>query len=163
MTRPFLAFAVVALASLSAFGQQSATFAVTGDLANPLTLSASNLASMSRISVTLKEHSGETATYEGVLLFDVLKKAGLTSTDHLRGKALSSYVLAVARDGYQVLFSAGELDPAISANQIIVADKRNGQPVSGDQGLFRLVSSTDKVEARSVRMLEKLQVVKLSK
>ena len=153
----------VALLSLRSFAQPSATLSIAGDVPNPLTLTASDFAALPRVTVQLKEHTGETASYEGVLLFDILKKAGLTSTDHLRGKALASYVLAIAHDGYQVLFAAGELDPAISANRIIVADKRNRQPIPGEQGPLRLVSSTDKVEARSVRMVEKLQVVRLSK
>jgi hypothetical protein len=65
----------------------------------------------------------------------------------LRGAALASYVFAEAQDGYQVVFSLGELDPAF-------IDK----PLFGAQGGFRLVVPKDKAAARSVRMLTKLEV-----
>jgi hypothetical protein len=57
----------------------------------------------------------------------------------------------------------GELDPAFGAAQVIVADKRDGKALFAYQGPFRLVLPADKAGARSVRMLEKLEVVRLRK
>jgi len=54
----------------------------------------------------------ETA-YEGVWLTDILRQAGVPQGESLRGRALAGYVLAVAQDGYQVVFSLAELDPAV--------------------------------------------------
>jgi hypothetical protein len=45
----------------------------------------------------------------------------------------------------------------------IVADKRDGKPLFQYQGPIRLVLPNDKAGARSVRMLEKLEIVKLRK
>jgi hypothetical protein len=81
----------------------------------------------------------------------------------MRGKALAGYLLASAKDGYQVVFSLGELDPGLGGARVIVADKRDGKPLFGYQGPLRLVVSTDKAPARSIRMLERLEVVKLRK
>jgi hypothetical protein len=85
----------------------------------------------------------------------------------LRGKALACYVLAEAQDGYQVVFSLAELDPAIIDNEILLADTANGKALSGEQGRFRLVAAKDKRGPRSVRMLIrmliKLEVVQLRK
>ena len=81
----------------------------------------------------------------------------------LRGKALAGYVLAEAQDGYQVVFSLGELDPAFIDNEILLADTANGKPLFGAQGRFRLVVPKDKPGARSVRMLTRLEVVQLRK
>lgn len=66
--------------------------------------------------------------YEGVWLHEVLKKAGVPQGGELRGKALAGYVLAEAQDGYQVVFSLGELDPAFIDNEILLADTANGKP-----------------------------------
>lgn len=135
---------------------------VTGAVKQPLTLTAGDLAKMSRSTVRMANNGMETV-YEGVWLHEVLKKAGVPQGSELRGKALAGYVLAEAQDGYQVVFSLGELDPAFIDNEILLADTANGKPMSGAQGRFRLVVPKDKPAARSVRMLTKLDVVQLRK
>ena len=138
------------------------TVLVTGAVKQPLTLSAGDLAKMPRASVRTTNNGMETV-YEGVWLHEVLKQAGVPQGSELRGKALSSYVVAEAQDGYQVVFSLGELDPAFIDNEILLADTANGKPLFGAQGRFRLVVPKDKPGARSVRMLTKLEVVQLRK
>jgi DMSO/TMAO reductase YedYZ molybdopterin-dependent catalytic subunit len=101
--------------------------------------------------------------YEGVWLSDVLKKAGVPQGGELRNKALTTYVLASAQDGYQVVFSIAELDPSFIDNQILLADTANGKPLFGAQGRFRLVVPKDKPGARSIRMLTKIEVVQVRK
>jgi DMSO/TMAO reductase YedYZ molybdopterin-dependent catalytic subunit len=135
---------------------------VTGDVKQPLTLTADDLAKMPRVTVKTMNNGMETV-YEGVWLHDVLKQAGVPQGGELRGKALSSYVMASAQDGYQVVFSLGELDPAFIDNEILLADTANGKALFGSQGRFRLVVPKDKSGARSVRMLTKLEVVQVRK
>lgn len=135
---------------------------VAGSVKQPLALTADDLAKMPRASVRTTNNGMETV-YEGVWLHEILKRAGVPLGSELRGKALASYVLAEAQDGYQVLFSLGELDPALIDNQILVADTTNGKPLFGAQGRFRLVASKEKAGARSVRMLTRLQVVQVRK
>ncbi len=108
-------------------------------------------------------HNDVETAYEGVWLHEVLKRAGVPQGTALRGKALAGYVVAEARDGFQVVFSFGELDPAFIDNQFLLADSAGGKPLSGDLGPFRLVAPKDKPAARSVRMLTKLEVVQLRK
>jgi DMSO/TMAO reductase YedYZ molybdopterin-dependent catalytic subunit len=141
----------------------AATLAITGDVATPLTLKAEDLAAMPREKVSVSEEDGTKVEYEGVPLREILKKAGAPLGNQLRGKALASYVLAKAQDGYQVVFALGELDQAFANEQILVADKRDGKPLFEYQGPFRIVCPNDKAGARSVRMLETLQVVRLAK
>lgn len=133
---------------------------VTGAVTQPLTLTADDLAKMPRASVKTTSGGMETA-YDGVWLHEVLKRAGVPQGAALRGKALAGYVLAEAQDGYQVVFSLAELDPAFIDNEILLADTANGKPLFGAQGRFRLVVPKDKPGARSVRMLTKLDVVQL--
>jgi DMSO/TMAO reductase YedYZ molybdopterin-dependent catalytic subunit len=140
----------------------SATFAVNGDVATPLTLKAEDLAKMPRETVSIPEPDGTKVEYEGVSLREILKRAG-APIGKLRGKALASYVLAKAHDGYQVVFTLAELDTEFANEQILVADKRDGKPLAGNQGPFRLVCPNDKAGARSVRMLETLEIVLLQK
>jgi DMSO/TMAO reductase YedYZ molybdopterin-dependent catalytic subunit len=136
---------------------------VTGDVPTPLTLTAADLASMPRESVEVADQDGQKTTYEGVALQEILKKAGINFGGQLRGKDLAGYVLASAKDGYQVVFSLGELDASLGGLRAIVADKRDGKPLFEYQGPVRLVLPNDKAGARSVRMLEKIEVVRLRK
>ena len=155
---------VLALLVASCLAAQDAppTVQVTGAVKQALTLSADDLAKMPRATVKTTS-SGMETVYDGVWLHEVLKKAGVPHGGELRGKALSSYVLAEAQDGYQVLFSLGELDPAFIDNEILLADTANGKPLFGEQGRFRLVVPKDKPGARSVRMLTKIEVVQVRK
>ncbi|MCL4783498.1 MAG: molybdopterin-dependent oxidoreductase [Bryobacterales bacterium] len=144
-------------------GQEAApSVRVTGAVKQALALTADDLGKMPRASVKT-DSDGIAIVYEGVWLHDVLKRAGVPMGTDLRGKALASYVLAEAEDGYQVLFSLGELDPEFIDNQILLADTANGRPLFGSQGRFRLVAPKEKRGARSVRMLTRLDVVMLRK
>ena len=168
--RPLLAVvaaAALVLALAPAARAQSAparepTITVGGDVATPLVLTAADLAAMPHTTVTATDH-GVTRTYRGVWVADVLAKAGFALGPGAPRHSLSGYVLARATDGYQVLFSIGELDPAISDGQVLVADAADGAPLSGENGRFRLVLPKDKRGARSMRLLASLDVVLLVK
>jgi DMSO/TMAO reductase YedYZ molybdopterin-dependent catalytic subunit len=141
----------------------ASSLAVIGDVATPLTLKGEDLAKMPREKVSVSEEDGTKVEYEGVLLREILKRAGAPLGNQLRGKALASYVVAKAQDGYEVVFAMGEFDQAFANEQILVADTRDGKPLFEYQGPFRIVCPNDKAGARSVRMLETLEVVRLLK
>lgn len=138
-------------------------FLLTGDLPNPVTVTGDDLATYPQRSVEVQERDGTKAAYEGVALIELLKRAGCPTGGDLKGKALASYVLAVARDGYAVTFTLAELEPAIGGSNVIVANKRDGKPLSSREGPLRIISASDKKPARSVRMLDTLRVVLLQK
>jgi DMSO/TMAO reductase YedYZ molybdopterin-dependent catalytic subunit len=136
---------------------------VTGDLTTPLKLTADDLAKMPHKSVTVEEPDGSKATYAGVSLLEVLQRAGAPLGGQLRKQALASYLLVKAKDGYQVVFTLAEIDPQFANELILLADKRNGAALPANQGPLRLEVGNDKVGARSVRMLESIEFVRLQK
>jgi hypothetical protein len=77
---------------------------------------------------------------------------------NLRGQALGTYGVARASDGYAVVYSLAELDPAMTENQIIVADTMNGKSLAPKQGPFKVVVPSDKRPARWVRMVSEFEV-----
>jgi hypothetical protein len=156
-----LALLFVATLGYSQVGDASGV-RVTGAVKQPLTLNAEELAKMPRASVKTTSDGIETS-YEGVWVHEVMKQAGAPQGPALRGKALAGYVLVQAQDGYQVMFSLAEPDPAFVDSQILFADTANGKPLVGAQERFRLVVQKDKQRARSVRMLTMLEVVQLRK
>lgn len=160
-TRRCLFLSLVAVGLLPAQDSQP-TVQVAGDVKQALTLTADDLTKMPRATVRIAGSAKETV-YEGVWLHEVLKKAGVPLGGDLRGKALTSYVLVEAQDGYRVVFSLAELDPAFIDNEVLLADIANGQPLSGAQGRFRLVAPKEKHGSRSVHLLTRLEVVQVRK
>lgn len=160
--------ALTSLLALATFAQEATTPASTtliigGDVPTPLALKVEDLAKMPRQTIVLTEADGSKTEYEGVALVEILKRAGAPVGKSLRGNALASYVVAKAHDGYQVVYSLAELDPELTEGRFIVADKRDGKPLFGYQGPFRIVAGADKAAARSVRMLNEIDVVRLKK
>jgi len=150
-------------AALSLSGQEAPpSVKVGGSVKQTLTLTQADLAKLPRASVRLGSSGAETV-YEGVWVYEVLRRAGVPLGGELRGKALASYVLARARDGYEVVFSLAELDPSFTDSQFLLADTVDGKPLASDQGPFRLVVPKDKPGARAIRMLTELEVVQLRK
>ena len=127
-----------------------------------MTLSDDDLAKMPRHNVTVNEH-GKQVEYEGVLLHDVLERAGAPFGKQLRGKALSNYVLATASDGYAVVYTLTEMETDFSDGDLLLADKTKGQPLPAEQGPFRIIVPHDKKPARWLRMLERIEVEPLRK
>lgn len=105
--------------------------------------------------VTITVHNGHTnadETYSGVLLPELLSKIGASMGNALRGKAMTSYLVATGSDGYAVVLSLAEVDPDFRDTQVIVADHRDGQPL-GKNGPFQLIVPGDKRPARWVHNL----------
>jgi len=140
----------------------AATLTIAGDVAKPLTLTPADLKAMPRTTVTVREGDRQ-IRYEGVLAGELLERAGAPVGRDLTGKAIATYVRASATDGYQVVFSIAELDPAFTANDIIVADTVDGNALPAQQGPLRIVAPHDSHASRWVRMLQRIDVVRLAK
>lgn len=152
----------LAFPALSAHARQTSNpqFKIGGAVSTPLTITAADLKAMPRKTVkVLNNHNQKTETYEGVLLEVLLQKAGVPLGEALRGKLMTAYVLVDASDGYQVVFSLAELDPAFTDSEVIIADTMDGSRLGESEGLFKLVARRDKRPARWVRMVKAISVV----
>ncbi|MGE3277073.1 MAG: molybdopterin-dependent oxidoreductase [Vicinamibacterales bacterium] len=152
---------VPAPAAVRAQGADAPVLVVGGAVPTPLSLSAADLAAFPRTTVTVEE-AGLGVSYTGVLVRDLLERAGAPVGEGLRGENLSLVVLAHARDGYRVALAIAELDPDFSGRDVIVADRANGQLLLDHQGPLRLVVPGDRRPARRVRMLDRLEVVRIA-
>jgi DMSO/TMAO reductase YedYZ molybdopterin-dependent catalytic subunit len=137
-----------------------AVLKVEGAVPTPLSLTAEDLAKLPRATATLSADR-TTTTYEGVLLYDILVKAGWQFGHGMTGKPMASYLLATGKDGYQVLFALPEIDPQFSGAKVIIADKADGAALPAREQPFRIVAPEDKMHARSIYSLVKLEVVRL--
>lgn len=128
----------------------------------PMQIAAADLAKLPRHGAVMNDH-GKQIRYEGVLLHDVLSLGGVDFGQGLRGKQLSSYVAALASDDYEVVYALAELDPTVVDSGIVVADKREGQPLGANEGPLRIIVPHDLRPARSIRILREIDVVELRK
>jgi DMSO/TMAO reductase YedYZ molybdopterin-dependent catalytic subunit len=131
---------------------------VNGEVEHPLRLTADDLAGLPRQSIKAKDHKGVEATFAGVPLVEILKKAGARVGERLRGGALADYLVVEASDGYRVVFALAELDPAFNDRTILLADRRDGRPLDASEGPLRVVVPGEKKHARWARQVTTLTV-----
>jgi DMSO/TMAO reductase YedYZ molybdopterin-dependent catalytic subunit len=139
-------------------GDSPVLLQVNGEVAHPLALSAKELASLPRQRVRAKRHDGVVSEYEGVALVEILAKAGVPVGKDLRGPALATYLVVLASDDYRAVFALAELDPAFTDRVILLADRRDGQPLSTREGPLQVVVPGEKKHARWVRQVIKLRI-----
>jgi DMSO/TMAO reductase YedYZ molybdopterin-dependent catalytic subunit len=158
---PISANAQSTLQSVPQASAASAELKIGGAVSTPLMLTVADLKKMPRKTLSVvNPHDKKTENYEGVLLEDLLRRAGGTQGEQLRGAAMTSDVVAEAGDGYRVVFSLAELDSGIQDSDVIVADTMDGAPLGEKFGPFRLVAPHEKRPARWVRMLRSLTVLR---
>jgi DMSO/TMAO reductase YedYZ molybdopterin-dependent catalytic subunit len=156
---------LILVAAMAATGQQpaavqQATLMVRTVGGQTLTLGAQDFAKLPQVKVSAKDHEGENHEYAGVKLRDILTQAGMATGNDLRGKEMADYVVVDAADGYRVVFSLAELDPDLGNTQVIVAQSVDGQPLGAKEGPLRLVVPGDKRQARWVRMVTSISVIR---
>jgi len=138
----------------------AAELRISGDVTTPLVLTIADLKKMPRKTLSVvNPHDKKTETYEGVLLEELLRRAGVAQGEKLRGNAMATYVVAEGSDNYRVIFSLAELDSGIIDSEVIVADTMDGAPIGAGIGPLRLVAPHEKRPARWVRMLTSITVV----
>jgi hypothetical protein len=114
------------------------------------------LASLPHVTVTVhNEHTKADESYSGVPIITLLTPLGVSDKPH--GKDLRLYVVAVGSDGYEAVYSIGEVTPDVSNSTVIVADAENGKALAAD-GPLKLIATGEKRPARWVRNLVAIKV-----
>jgi hypothetical protein len=127
------------------FGDQSAEW------------TAATLAALPHTTVTVyNEHTKANETYAGVPVIDLLARLGVP--DKPRGKQFKIYLVAVGSDGYEVVYSLGEVTPDVHDATVLVADSEDGKPIA-DDGPLKMVATGEKRPARWVRNLVAIRVL----
>jgi DMSO/TMAO reductase YedYZ molybdopterin-dependent catalytic subunit len=132
---------------------QQASVKITGEVTAPLTLNDADLQKFKQTTVVRKDKDGKDHTYSGVLLSDLLQKAGVTMGPELKGENLTKYLLVDASDGYQVTFALAELDKSYTDRMIILANQVDGKPLPPADGPFRIIVQDEKKPARCIKQV----------
>jgi DMSO/TMAO reductase YedYZ molybdopterin-dependent catalytic subunit len=153
---------VAACASHARVAAQSPTAALRLSAQRDTTLTAADLARLPRtqVRVAASGHAADSAhaqvLYEGVAVADLLALVGAPLGSALRGRAVASYVLVEAADGYRVVFSLEEAGARPQTPALLLADRRDGQALSPEEGPLRIIAP----DARHSRWIR--QVVRIS-
>jgi hypothetical protein len=124
-----------------------------------INVTADVLGGLPRSMVNVEAHGDfPAATYEGVLLGELLRKYGAPAGESIRGSALRLVVVATAADGYQVAFALPELDPAFTTDVVLLADRKDGKPIAGAEGPFRLIVPNENRHSRWLRQLTTIEL-----
>ncbi|MEZ0538810.1 molybdopterin-dependent oxidoreductase [Fibrella arboris] len=134
------------------------TLTIAGAVSQSLTLKSDALTAMPHTTVTGKDHDGQSHRYSGVPVADLLKQAGVTLGNELRGKNLVKYAVVRASDGYEAVFALPELDPDFATRTIILADAVDGEPLTAATGPYRIVVPDEKKQARWVRQVQAIEI-----
>lgn len=148
-----LALSSVFPLSIKAQSQKQGTVKISGEVTTPLTINNADLRKFNQATVVRKDRDGKDHTYSGVLLSDLLQKAGVTMGPELKGENLTKYLLIEASDGYQVTFALAELDKSYTDRMIILADQVDGKPLAPADGPFRIIVQGEKKPARCIKQV----------
>lgn len=121
-------------------------------------ISAAELRAMPRTAGIAVFHS-DTVAYEGVDIRDVLRAAGLTPVDSLRGRNLRRVVFLVGADNYSAAIAQADIDPSIGARRVIVVDREDGAALPPERGPQRALVVGDHRPSRAVRQLVRIDVI----
>lgn len=171
-SRPFLAALLLALSASVVLAQAvdparyvTTMVAIGGNVERKLTLTVDDLKRLPvqqiverrNVSGTSGAATESTRRLTGVLLRDVLDAAGLI--ERQRSDLRHSYIVALASDGYSVVFSWGELYNAAVGDGALVVYEQEGAPLSDSEGKIALVSVNDKRPGpRHVKWLTRIDV-----
>lgn len=171
-----LALLLAVISGLPAFGARGAEFQaspvaspvatmevveITGLVEQPGDLTVADLQQLptETVEVTYETGSGpEQHTFTGTPLFGAIEQLGFQVPPDARNPLLRFYLVVIAKDGYQLVVSGGELDPNFGNAPMLLAWEQDGQPLMGEDGPVRLVVPDDRRGGRYVHGVVRIDV-----
>jgi DMSO/TMAO reductase YedYZ molybdopterin-dependent catalytic subunit len=144
-------------------GGETTQLSLSGAVQTPGIYTLSSLQALPATTETVTYISAGTpvtATFTGVSLWTLLSDAGIVTNPAIKNDILNYYVLATGSDGYEAIFSLGELDPMFGGTGApdLIAYSVNGGSLGAD-GFSRVVVPGDDFGGRYVSNLVSLQVI----
>jgi DMSO/TMAO reductase YedYZ molybdopterin-dependent catalytic subunit len=143
-----------------------ASISVVGDVKTSLTISLDDLKKMDAFhiaNVTLLKEKKQNEpegrigvfNYKGVLLRDILEKAGMK---HVRKYEPGVYIRVIGSSSREVVFSFGEIFYSSIGRSVMLAYEKDGKSLSTEDGLGELVVSTDLRSGRGISGVREIRV-----
>jgi DMSO/TMAO reductase YedYZ molybdopterin-dependent catalytic subunit len=135
-------------------------FVVTGQVQTPKKIYWHDLKKLPVTQENITYFAGGSVTtqsFTGVLLWDLLQSVGIVTNPNIKNDILRKTIVVTGSDGYETVFTAGEISPNFGGNQIMIAYLVNDQPL-GAQGPTRIAAPSDKQGGRFVSNIVKIEV-----
>jgi DMSO/TMAO reductase YedYZ molybdopterin-dependent catalytic subunit len=144
-------------------GGTTTQLSLSGAVQTPGVFTLSSLEALPATTETVTYLAGGTpvtATFTGVSIWTLLTDAGIVTNPAIKNDILNYYLLATGSDGYEAIFSLGELDPMFGGTGApdLIAYLQDGMPLGAD-GFARVVVPGDDFGGRYVSNLVGLQVI----
>ena len=149
---------VLALVYSQAIQAQN-SLTLTGLDGSSRSLSVTELARLPHQTLTAKDKEGQAHRYEGVALSELFALLNAPQGKAIHGEALRQVMLVTGQDGYQVVFALPELDPTFAPQSVLLADRRDGQPLPVGSGPYQVIVPQEKRPARWVRQVISLRLL----
>ena len=138
---------------------------VRNEAGKTITLTPADFAKLPQATVRDKiPHSDQEGAYEGVLLYELLRAAGVAFADpaapdkKLPAALRTAYVLVEAADGYQVVFSIPEIHPGLGGREVLLANRVNGEPLGAKLAPYQVIVPGSDLHARWIRQVTRILV-----
>ena len=160
--RPAILVAKLLGLSVAVVAQMNlAILVVRGAVELPLSLTLSNLQEMPQGKVRAREKDSSEVAFEGFRFFEVVRRAKPRLSELCCSNEINRVVVITAADGYQALLSLPELDPRFTSREIALIYRRQGEPLGPRQGPLEIVAPDDKIHARWVHQVTRIDVLPL--
>ncbi len=132
---------------------------VYGEVPHPTALAYTLLQTLPHVQLSASnDPKNHKESYSGVSLLDVLTRAGFEDS-----KPLSISVVLVSNDGSKKELSPAEIDAALhDALPAIIADRKNGKPLTAQDGPLLFILHQDKTSPVVVQNLARIQIKNLN-
>jgi hypothetical protein len=122
-------------------------------------LSLTDLAAMVHDTVRIRFRDTTSHLYAGIPAHLLLARVGVHA-DSMRGRTpMARRVVVEAADGYRVVLSLAELDPALGDRRVVLADRVDGAALAASEGPLRLIIGGDTRHARWIRNVTRIRVL----
>ena len=122
-----------AIVTVGSSAAQQSTLRIGGLVASPQVLTAAEVASLPHQTINAASHN-QKGEYSGIPLRELLTRAGVATGEKVRGPELAKYIVVTGADGYRAVFALAELDSAFTDRVVLLADRRDGQPLPDKRG-----------------------------
>jgi DMSO/TMAO reductase YedYZ molybdopterin-dependent catalytic subunit len=143
----------------------AATHSLSGELITPATISLEELRALEHETATWADKDGAHAVtrvrLDRLLLRHGFVEGGSAASPKDKHPGWRAVVIASARDGFEAVFSLGELLETLGSTRVLVVRELDGKPLPPKVGPLRLVVLTDRKPSRSLYQLNALRVVNL--
>ena len=129
---------------------------------SPQVLDRTDIAKLPHKGVKVKVAGSKFSIYSGVPLKELLEHVGAAFNTGQQQVNLGSIVVVESVDGPSVVFATAEIDSALTAKRILLADSKDGKSLAAPEGPFRIIVPDEKEPTRWVKQVWAIYIAQVA-